>query len=65
MNLTDRELEILDLISKEYTTERIANYLHISVSTVESHRANMFKKLEVSSVVGLVKEGFKRKIIKM
>jgi DNA-binding CsgD family transcriptional regulator len=65
MNLTDRELEILKLISKEYTTERIANYLHISVSTVESHRANMFKKLEVNSVVGLVKEGIKRNLIEI
>jgi DNA-binding CsgD family transcriptional regulator len=63
MNLTDREIEILALIAKEYTSEKIANYLHISISTVETHRRNMFQKLEVTSVVGLVKEGLKRNLI--
>lgn len=65
MNLTDRELEVLDLIAKEFTTEKIANSLHISVSTVETHRRNLFHKLEVSSVVGLIKEGLKRNYIKI
>jgi DNA-binding CsgD family transcriptional regulator len=44
MNLTERELQVLDLISKEYTTERIAQYLHITTSTVETHRRNLFQK---------------------
>jgi DNA-binding CsgD family transcriptional regulator len=65
MNLTDREQEVLDLIAKEYTTEKIANSLHISVSTVETHRRNLFHKLEVSSVVGLIKEGLRRNYIKI
>lgn len=65
MNLTDRELQVLDLIAKEFTTEKIANILHISVSTVETHRRNLFQKLEVSSVVGLIKEGLKRNYIKI
>jgi DNA-binding CsgD family transcriptional regulator len=63
MNLTERELEVLVLISKEYTSEEIANYLNISQSTVETHRANMFKKLEVNSVIGLVKMAIKNKLI--
>jgi DNA-binding CsgD family transcriptional regulator len=63
MNLTERELQILDLIGKEYTTDRIAQYLHITVSTVETHRRNLFQKLGVNSVVGLVKEGIKRNLI--
>lgn len=65
MNLTDRELEVLDLIAKENTTEKIAELLHISVSTVETHRRNLFQKLEVSSVVGLIKEAFRRNYIKI
>ena len=63
MILTERELQILNLIAKEFTTEKISNYLNISISTVESHRRNMFKKMEVSSVVGLVKEALKKGLI--
>lgn len=59
-SLTKRELEILSLIAQELTSEQIANYLSISIQTVESHRRNMFKKLQVSSVVGLVIEALKQ-----
>ena len=59
-SLTQRELEILSLIAQELTSEQIANYLSISIQTVESHRRNMFKKLQVSSVVGLVIEALKQ-----
>jgi DNA-binding CsgD family transcriptional regulator len=65
MNLTDREHEILELIAKEYTSEKIADYLHISLSTVETHRRNIFQKLEVNSVVGLVKVALKKGLIKI
>lgn len=63
MTISDRELEVLTLIAKEYTTEKIANQLQISVSTVETHRRNLFQKMEVSSVVGLIKEAFRRNYI--
>lgn len=63
-SLTKRELEILSLIAQELTSGQIANYLNISVPTVESHRRNMFKKLQVSSVVGLVIEALKQGWIK-
>ena len=63
MTISDRELEILTLIAKEYTTEKIANALNISVSTVETHRRNLFQKMEVSSVAGLIKEAFRRNYI--
>lgn len=59
-SLTKRELEVLKLIAQELTTEQIADYLNISISTVESHRRNMFKKVKVSSVVGLVIEALKQ-----
>lgn len=65
MTLTERELQILQLISKEYTSEKISNYLKISVSTVETHRRHLFQKLEVNSVVGLLKEGYKKGFIKI
>ena len=65
MTLTKREHEILDLIANEFTTEQIAQNLHISIPTVESHRRNMFRKLGVQSVVGLVKEALKNKWIEI
>ena len=53
--LTTREMEILDLIVQEYSSKQIAAELHISNHTVISHRKNMMEKLEVKSVVGLVR----------
>ena len=63
-SLTKRELEILSLIAQELTSVQIANYLNISIPTVEGHRRNMFKKLQVHSVVGLVIEALKQGWIK-
>ena len=65
MTLTKREHEVLELIAKELTTEQISNCLTISISTVESHRRNMFRKLGVQSVVGLVKEALKKGLINL
>ena len=65
MALTKREQEILELIANELTSGQIANYLNISIPTVESHRRNMFRKLGVQSVVGLAKEALKNKWIKI
>ncbi len=65
MPLTKREQQILELIANELTTEQIAQNLHISIPTVESHRRNMFRKLGVQSVVGLLKEALKNKWIKI
>lgn len=49
--LTKKEVEIYELISKGLTTKEIANNLFISVRTVETHRANILKKLEVRSTI--------------
>lgn len=65
MILTKREQQILELIANELTTEQIAQNLHISIPTVESHRRNMFRKLGVQSVVGLIREALKNNWIKI
>ena len=46
--LTQREREILRLIALGHTNLQIADHLHLSVRTVESHRANLQAKLGVS-----------------
>lgn len=54
-NLTIRELEILDLITKGMTNKAMAAQLYISVETVSVHRKNLMKKLEVTTAIGLIK----------
>ncbi|MBC7902984.1 MAG: response regulator transcription factor [Gemmatimonadaceae bacterium] len=61
--LTDRELEIIRLIEKEFSNKSIADSLFISERTVETHRKNIFRKTRTSSVVGLVKYAYEHKLI--
>mgnify|MGYP000294406699 CR=1 FL=1 len=53
--LTNREIEVMELITDEKNNEEIAKQLFISKHTVESHRKNIFKKTGVKSIVGIVK----------
>lgn len=53
--LSQREKDIIRLIAKEFTTEEIAQKLIISKHTVEAHRKNIFFKLQVKNIAGLVK----------
>jgi len=53
--LTVRELEVLNLIAREYSTDDIANKLFISPRTVETHRRNIFTKTKTKTIVGLIK----------
>ena len=54
--LTQREKEIVTLIAKEQTVNEIAENLFISRLTVETHKKNIFLKLNVSTNAGLVKK---------
>ena len=53
--LTERELEILNLIGKELSSQEIAEKLFISFHTVETHRANLMNKAGVKNTAGLVR----------
>lgn len=55
VHLTIREIEIIQLIEKEFSNKEIADALFISERTVETHRKNIFRKTGASSLVGLVK----------
>lgn len=52
--LSERELEVLQLICKEYTSQEIANELFISVRTVDGHRRNLQEKVGARNLAGLV-----------
>jgi two-component system invasion response regulator UvrY len=53
--LTKRELEIINMIKDGYSSKEIAEKLYISKRTVEVHRYNIFRKLDVSNITSLIK----------
>ena len=61
--LSDREYEILKLIGEEYGNKEIAETLHISTGTVDTHKKNIMSKLGVKNAVGLAIYIVKHKLI--
>jgi DNA-binding NarL/FixJ family response regulator len=51
--ITQREREVLKLLAEGYLNKEIANFLHISAKTVEKHRANIMKKLDLHNAASL------------
>ncbi|MCD6728312.1 MAG: response regulator transcription factor [Solirubrobacteraceae bacterium] len=62
--LTERETEVLRLIALGYTNAEIADQLHLSVRTVESHRAHIQQKLRRTSRAELVRYALDRGLVK-
>ena len=62
--LTERELEIITLISLEYSGKEISEQLYISINTVETHRKNIMKKLKLKNTISLVKYAINNNLIK-
>jgi len=61
--LSPRETEIIILIALEYSGREISEKLFISSHTVETHRKNIMKKLNIKSTIGLVKYALKNNLI--
>lgn len=61
--LSERELQVLQLVSDGKTTKEIADELFVSARTVETHRVNMMKKLNVQNTAELIKKSVKLKLI--
>ena len=53
--LTDRELEVVQLIGRGLSSREVAESLHLNVKTIESHRSRIKSKLELSSPSELVR----------
>lgn len=58
--LTKREKQIFDFLARNMTSQQIADTLHISTGTVSTHRKNIFRKTNVSSVLQLVQLGLEK-----
>ena len=54
--ITQREIEVIQLIAEEYTTNEIADKLCLSPHTIENHRNRILLKLDVKNTAGLVKK---------
>jgi DNA-binding NarL/FixJ family response regulator len=61
--LTPREEEVVKLIAEAHTNAQIAETLHVSEKTVESHRANLFRKLGMRDRVELVRYAIRRGLV--
>jgi len=62
--LSPREKEVLELIVQEYTSREIADKLHISKQTVDTHRLNIMQKTNCQTLVGLIKYAIQSGFIK-
>jgi DNA-binding NarL/FixJ family response regulator len=61
--LTGREQEVVKLIAEAHTNAQIADVLHLSEKTVESHRANVLRKLGMRDRVELVRYAIRRGLV--
>ncbi|QNM85675.1 response regulator transcription factor [Polaribacter pectinis] len=62
-SLTERELDVLKLVTKEYSTSEMADSMNLSVNTVETYRKNLLRKLNVKNAVGLAMYAVKNNIV--
>jgi len=62
--LSERELQILQLIAEEYTSPEIAERIHLSARTVENYRLGLMHKLDVKNIAGLIKKAIFMGLIK-
>ncbi len=65
IELTSRELEVLELIVLEHSNQEIAEKLSISVRTVDAHRRNLLDKTGVRNTAGLVKYSMNNQLFKL
>lgn len=63
--LTKRELQVIESFAGGFSYKEIADQLNISIHTVESHKKNILEKLELNSIVDLVKYAIKHGIISL
>ena len=61
--LTPRELQVVKLIAEAHTNAQIAEILHLSEKTVESHRGNVLRKLGMRDRVELVRYAIRRGLV--
>src|SRR5690625_4813452 len=61
--LSEREIQVLHLVLKEYSAYEVADKLHISKRTVENHKKNMMEKTDSKNFMGVVKYALSNRIL--
>ncbi len=61
--LTEREREILQLVAEGHTTKAIAGKLSISAKTVDNHRTNLMRKLNIHDVASLTRHALEQGVL--
>lgn len=61
--LSNRELQVLELIAHEHSTREIAKKLFVSFETVTSHRKRILKKMNVKNTAGMIRVAFENEIL--
>ena len=62
--LTPQERRVLQLVAEGHSSRTIADLLHVSINTIQKHRANLMAKLDIHNLAGLVRYALKEKIAK-
>jgi len=65
IELTAREMEVLELIVREHSNQEIADKLSISMRTVDAHRRNLLEKTGVRNTAGLVKYSINNQLFEL
>ena len=65
VELTPREREVLKLLAEGPTVKKVADILHLSQKTVDAHKTNLMKKLDIHNRVELVKYAISKKLIQI
>ncbi|MGB0176954.1 MAG: response regulator [Owenweeksia sp.] len=64
-DLSEREIEVLKLITEELSSQEIGDQLFISKRTVDSHRKNLLQKTNTKTVVGLIKFAYQNRVVEV
>lgn len=64
-NLTKRETQVLKLLAESNTVKEVATILGLSHKTVDAHKTNLMRKIEVNNRVGLVIYAIRKRVIKL
>jgi len=65
IELSDKELQVIKMLCKQYTSKDIADKMGLSFRTVEGYRFDLQKKLKAKNVVGIVVYAIKNGLVKI
>ncbi len=65
IKVSNREMEVLNLISYSFSTVEIAKELFISPETAKTHRKNLLLKLDAKNSAGLIRKAFETGLLQL